>query len=54
MATCSFATEVNNDSPQIICSGPVPAGREAELCVLPSGRNKLAKFLQGSADCQKF
>jgi hypothetical protein len=54
IATCKFATDVYDDNPQIICSGPVPAGREVELCILHSGKNKLARLLEGSADCRKF
>jgi hypothetical protein len=53
-ATCTFETATYDDKPQIICTGPVPAGEEAELCVMHANTSPLMKFLEGSADCRKL
>jgi len=53
-ATCTFETATYDDKPRIICTGPVPAGKEAELCVMHANTSPLVKFLEGSADCRKL
>jgi hypothetical protein len=53
-ATCTFETATYDDKPQVTCTGPVPAGKEAELCVMHANTSPLVKFLEGSADCRKL
>jgi hypothetical protein len=53
-ATCTFETATYDDKPRIICTGPVPAGKDAELCVMHAKTNRLVKFLEGSADCRRL
>jgi len=53
-ATCTFETSTYDDKPRIICTGPVGAGKSAELCVMHATTSPLVKFLEGSADCRKL
>jgi hypothetical protein len=53
-ATCTFETATYDDKPRVICTGPVGAGEEAELCVMRAKTSPLVKFLEGSADCRKL
>lgn len=53
-ATCTFETATYDDKPRIVCAGPVPAGKDAELCVMHANTSPLVKFLDGSADCRKL
>jgi len=53
-ATCTFETATYDDKPRITCTGPVSAGKEAELCVMHAQTSPLVKFLEGSADCRKL
>lgn len=54
MANCKFSTAVYDDNPQIICTKPVPAGKQVEMCVLKAASNKLLKVVEGIADCRKL
>ena len=53
-ATCTFETATYDDKPRVICTGPVGAGKDAELCVMHAQTSPLVKFLEGSADCRKL
>jgi hypothetical protein len=53
VVTCKFSTTKYNDSPQITCAKPVPAGKEVEMCRLPSGGDKMVKLMEGHAECTK-
>lgn len=53
-ATCTFETATYDDKPRVICTGPVGAGKDAELCVMHAQTIPLVKFLEGSADCRKL
>ena len=53
-ATCAFETATYDDKPSITCTGPVAAGKDAELCVMRATTSPLVKFLEGSADCRKL
>ena len=53
-ATCTFETATYDDKPRVICTGPVDAGMDAELCVMHAQTSPLVKFLEGSADCRKL
>jgi hypothetical protein len=54
IVTCKFSTAKYNNSPQITCAKPVPAGKQLEMCVLTSGGDKMAKFTEGAAECSKI
>ena len=54
MVTCRFQTTKYDNSPQITCAKPVPAGKEVEMCRLTSGGDKYVKLLGGQADCLKL
>ena len=53
MVTCRFSTTKYDNNPQITCVKPVPAGKEVEMCRLPSGGDKLVKLAEGHAECTK-
>jgi hypothetical protein len=53
IVSCKFATTKFNDNPQITCAKSVPAGKEVEMCRLPSGGDKLVKLIEGHAECKK-
>jgi hypothetical protein len=53
IVTCKFATTKYDDNPQITCAKPVPAGKEVEMCRLPSGGDKMVKLTEGYAECTK-
>lgn len=53
MANCKFSTAVYDDNPQIICTKPVPAGTQIEMCRLKAAGNKLLKVVEGIGDCRK-
>ncbi|MBI3700524.1 MAG: hypothetical protein HY242_08800 [Afipia sp.] len=53
LANCKFGTEVYDDNPQIICTKPVPAGKEVEMCILKAADNKLVKVVEGLGDCRR-
>ena len=53
IVTCRFATTKFDNSPQITCAKPVPAGKEVEMCRLPSAGDKLVKLAEGHAECTK-
>lgn len=53
MANCKFSTAVYDDNPQIICSKPVAAKQEIEMCRLRAAGNKLLKVIEGIGDCRK-
>jgi hypothetical protein len=53
MVTCKFSTTKYDNNPQITCAKPVPAGKEVEMCRLPSGGDKMVKLTDGRADCTR-
>jgi hypothetical protein len=53
-ATCTFETATYDDKARVICTGPVAAGKDAELCVMRATTSPLVKFVEGSADCRKL
>ena len=53
LANCKFSTAVYDDNPQVICTKPVPAGKEVEMCVIKAADNKLLKVVEGLGDCRK-
>jgi hypothetical protein len=53
IVSCKFATTKFDNNPQITCAKPVPAGKEVEMCRLPSGGDKLVKLTEGHAECTK-
>jgi hypothetical protein len=53
IVTCTFSSVKGDNSPQIACAKPVPAGKEIEMCRLPSG-DKLVKLTEGRAECTKL
>ncbi len=53
IVTCKFSTTKYDNNPQIACAKPVPAGKEVEMCRLPSGGDKLLKPTGGHAECTK-
>ena len=53
IVTCKFSTTKYDNNPQITCAKPVPAGKEVEMCRLPSGGDKLLKPTGGHAECTK-
>jgi hypothetical protein len=53
IVTCKFSTTKYDNNPQITCAKPVPAGKQVEMCQLPSGGNKLVKLTEGRADCTR-
>ena len=53
MVTCRFSTTRYNNSPQITCAKPVPAGKEVEMCQLTSGGDKMLAMTEGYAECTR-
>jgi hypothetical protein len=53
MVTCKFSTTKYDNNPQITCANPAPAGKEVEMCRLPSGGDKMVKLTDGRADCTR-
>jgi len=53
IVTCKFSTAKYDNNPQITCAKPVPAGKEVEMCRLPSGGDKMLKLTEGHAECTK-
>jgi hypothetical protein len=53
IVTCKFSTTKYDNNPQITCAKPVPAGKEVEMCRLPSTGDKLVKLTEGHAECTK-
>jgi hypothetical protein len=53
MVTCKFSTTKYDNNPQITCAKPAPAGKEVEMCRLPSGGDKMVKLTDGRADCTR-
>ena len=53
IVTCRFQTTKYENDPQITCAKPVPAGKQVEMCRLPSGGYKLVKLWEGHAECSK-
>ena len=53
IVTCKFSTTKYDNNPQITCAKPVPAGKEVEMCRLPSGGDKMLKLTEGHAECTK-
>src|ERR1700719_3499552 len=53
IVTCKFSTTKFDNNPQITCAKPVPAGKEVEMCRLPSGGDKMLKLTEGHAECMK-
>jgi hypothetical protein len=53
IVTCKFSTTKYDNNPQITCAKPVPAGKEVEMCRLPSGGDKLVKLMEGHAECTR-
>jgi hypothetical protein len=53
IVTCKFSTTKYDNNPQITCAKPVPAGKEVEMCRLPSGGDKMLKLTEGYAECTK-
>ena len=51
--TCRFSTSRINNSPQITCAKPVPAGKEVEMCQLASPGDKMVQLTAGYAECTK-
>ena len=54
IVTCKFSTTKYDNNPQITCAKPVPAGKEVEMCRLPSGGDKTVKLTEGQAECTKL
>jgi hypothetical protein len=54
IVTCAFTTTRNNNSPQITCAKPIPAGKEVEMCRLTSGGDRMLKLADGHAECTKM
>jgi hypothetical protein len=54
IVTCKFSTTKFDNNPQITCAKPVPAGKEVEMCLLPSGGDKIVKLIEGHAECTKM
>ena len=54
IVTCRFSTVKYDNSPQITCAKPVPAGKEVEMCRLTSGGDKMVKLTEGRAECAKY
>src|SRR3981081_3253982 len=48
-----IATHKTDNEPQIPCAKPVPAGKEVEMCRLPSGGDKLVRLVEGHAECTR-
>lgn len=53
MVRCRFSTTRFNNSPQITCAKPVPAGKEVEMCRLTSGGDKMTALTEGFAECTR-
>ncbi len=53
IVSCKFATAREANTPQITCAKPVPAGKEVEMCRLPSGGDRIVKLIEGHAECTK-
>jgi len=53
IVTCIFTTVKNGINPQITCAKPVPAGKQVEMCRLPSGGDKMVKSIEGHAECAR-
>jgi hypothetical protein len=53
LVTCRFSTTRINNSPQITCAKPVPAGKEVEMCQLTSPGDKMVQLTAGYAECTK-
>jgi hypothetical protein len=53
IVTCRFSTTRRDNSPQITCAKPVPAGKEVEMCRLTSGGDKMVRLIEGHAECTK-
>jgi hypothetical protein len=53
IVTCRFSTTRYDNSPQITCAKPVPAGKEVEMCRLTSGGDKIVRLTEGHAECTK-
>ena len=53
IVTCRFSTTRFNNNPQITCAKPVPAGKEVQMCLLPSGGDKMVKLIEGYAECTR-
>jgi hypothetical protein len=54
IVTCIFSTIKNGNNPQITCAKPVPAGKQVEMCRLPSGGDKMVKLSEGHAECTRI
>jgi len=54
IVTCTFSTTRGNNTPQITCAKPVPAGKQVEMCQLPLGGDKMVKLTEGHAECTKL
>jgi hypothetical protein len=54
IVTCRFATTKYDNTPQITCAKPVPAGKEVEMCRLTSGGDKYVKLIEGHAECTQL
>ncbi len=53
IVTCMFSTVNSANNPQITCAKPVPARKQVQMCLLPSGGDKLQKLIEGHAECVK-
>jgi hypothetical protein len=53
IVSCKFLTTKESNTPQITCAKPVPAGKEVEMCRLPTGGDKIVKLIEGHAECTK-
>ena len=53
IVTCKFSTTKYDNNPQITCAKPIPAGKEVEMCRLPSGGDKMVKLMEGHAECTR-
>jgi hypothetical protein len=54
IVTCKFSTTKYDNNPQITCAKPVPAGKQVEMCRLPSGGDKMVKLTEGHAECTRL
>ena len=54
IVSCKFSTTKYDNNPQITCAKPVPAGKQVEMCRLPSGGDKMVKLTEGQAECTKL
>ena len=53
IVSCKFETTKSNNTPQISCAKPVPAGKRVEMCRLTAVGDKLIGLVEGHAECTR-